>query len=87
MSREQKDSSAPFWCSILLAAAVAYPASLGPRVYASRRFELPAPFVAAADVFYKPVSVVIDVVPERIGGWYIMYLYWWTALSGNPIRC
>jgi hypothetical protein len=87
MNSDNKGSSAPFWCSMLLAAALLYPASLGPWVYAACRFDLPAPVEAVARVVYQPLDLVIEHLPEQIAGWYVMYIYWWMALSGHPIHC
>src|SRR5262249_18000990 len=70
MHSDRKESSAPLWCTVLLAAAVLYPASLGPWVYTAGRFDLPTPFVAVAEVVYQPIDVVVNHLPQQFAGWY-----------------
>ncbi len=88
MTDDRKDSSAPFWCTIMLAAALAYPASLGPWVYVVCRFDLPAPIVKAGEIIYQPLETIMDkIVPDPVASLYGRYVMWWMVLSGNPIRC
>jgi hypothetical protein len=88
MTDNRKGSSAPFWCTLLLSAALAYPVLLGPWVYVVNRFDLPAPIVTAGGVVYQPMETMAErVLPDPIASLYFRYVMWWLALSGHPIRC
>jgi hypothetical protein len=88
MTDDRKNSSAPFWCTLLLGTVLAYPASLGPWVYFVCRFDPPAPLVTAGEVAYQPMEFIVErIMPDPIASLYFRYMDWWQALSGNPIRC
>ena len=79
----RKHPGAGFWATIILAAVVAYPLSIGPVAWLYHKTGEPGWLGTAGDIVYAPLAFTIDKCPTKLGSQFHGYIEWWTELA-NP---
>ncbi len=73
----RKRPGAGFWATIILAALVAYPLSIGPVAWLDMKLDSPKWLETIGTVVYAPLFYSVDHGPTRVTEFYESYLTWW----------